>query len=44
MPATETEQSSLTRRPKRADALRNYEKLIAAARAAFTDKDRSAAL
>src|SRR5262245_18783055 len=44
MPATETEQSTLTRRPKRADALRNYEKLIAAGREAFTEKDSSASL
>jgi AcrR family transcriptional regulator len=44
MSTTETEQSTLTRRPKRADALRNYEKLIAAAREAFTEKDRSASL
>jgi AcrR family transcriptional regulator len=33
-----------SRRPKRADALRNYEKLIAAAREAFTEADRSASL
>jgi AcrR family transcriptional regulator len=44
MSATETEQTSLTRRPKRADALRNYEKLIAAAHEAFTEKDSSASL
>src|SRR5262245_60018585 len=42
MSAIETEQS--TRTPKRADALRNYEKLIAAGREAFTEKDRSASL
>ena len=34
----------LSRRPKRADALRNYEKLLAAAREAFTEADRSASL
>ena len=44
MSATETEQPALTRRPKRADACRNYDKLIAAAREAFTEKDRSASL
>jgi AcrR family transcriptional regulator len=44
MSTTETEQRSLTRRPKRADALRNYEKLIAAGREAFTEKDSSASL
>jgi AcrR family transcriptional regulator len=44
MSATETEQTTLTRRPKRADALRNYEKLIAAGREAFTEKDSSASL
>ena len=31
-------------RPKRADARRNYDQLIAAAREAFTEKDRSASL
>src|SRR3954470_2004938 len=31
-------------RPKRADARRNYDQLIAAARKAFTEKDRSASL
>jgi AcrR family transcriptional regulator len=34
----------LSDRPKRADALRNYEKLVAAAREAFTEADRSASL
>jgi AcrR family transcriptional regulator len=34
----------LSNRPKRADALRNYEKLLAAAREAFTEADRSASL
>lgn len=38
------EPTRLVERPKRADALRNYEKLIAAAREAFTEADRSAAL
>jgi AcrR family transcriptional regulator len=44
MPVTETQQSALSRRPKRADARRNYDQLIAAARAAFTERDRSASL
>ena len=44
MSATETEQSGLTRRPKRADARRNYDKLIAAGREAFTERDTSASL
>jgi AcrR family transcriptional regulator len=34
----------LSKRPKRADALRNYEKLVAAAHEAFTEADRSASL
>ncbi|HEX6714094.1 MAG TPA: helix-turn-helix domain-containing protein [Thermoleophilaceae bacterium] len=34
----------LTTRPKRADARRNYDQLIAAAREAFKEKDRSASL
>jgi AcrR family transcriptional regulator len=34
----------LSKRPKRADALRNYEKLVAAGREAFTEADRSASL
>jgi AcrR family transcriptional regulator len=33
-----------SKRPKRADALRNYEKLVAAGREAFTEADRSASL
>ena len=41
-PASET--SSLSQRPKRADAARNYDKLIAAAREAFTDDGVSASL
>jgi AcrR family transcriptional regulator len=44
MPAIETTQSILTRPSKRADARRNYDKLVAAAREAFTEKDRSASL
>jgi AcrR family transcriptional regulator len=44
MPATETQQTALSRRPKRADARRNYDQLIAAAREAFTERDRSASL
>jgi AcrR family transcriptional regulator len=44
MSATETNQPTLISHPKRADARRNYEKLIAAAREAFTEKDRSASL
>jgi AcrR family transcriptional regulator len=44
MSTTETTQSAPTRRPKRADARRNYDKLIAAARDAFTEKDNSASL
>jgi AcrR family transcriptional regulator len=41
---TQTDQPTLARRPKRADARRNYDKLIAAAREAFTERDRSASL
>jgi AcrR family transcriptional regulator len=44
MPTTKTQQPALSRRPKRADARRNYDQLIAAARAAFTERDRSASL
>jgi AcrR family transcriptional regulator len=44
MSATDTEHSLLTRRPKRADARRNYDKLIAAGREAFTESDRAASL
>ena len=44
MSATEINQPTLTRRPKRADARRNYDKLIAAGREAFTEKDSSASL
>lgn len=44
MTATATQQPALSRRPKRADARRNYDQLIAAAREAFTERDRSASL
>ncbi len=44
MTAPQTEPVQLSRRPKRADALRNYEKLVAAAHEAFTEADRSASL
>jgi AcrR family transcriptional regulator len=40
----QTQPAPLSKRPKRADALRNYEKLLAAAREAFTESDRSASL
>src|SRR3954467_7598959 len=42
MTSPQTEPAQLSKRPKRADALRNYEKLLAAAREAFTEADRSA--
>jgi AcrR family transcriptional regulator len=42
--STTTPQTPLSRRPQRADARRNYDKLIAAAREAFTERDRSASL
>src|SRR3954464_3734707 len=44
MTSPQTELPQLSKRPKRADALRNYEKLVAAAREAFTEADRSASL
>jgi AcrR family transcriptional regulator len=44
MTTPQTATAPLAKRPKRADALRNYEKLVAAAREAFTEADRSAAL
>jgi AcrR family transcriptional regulator len=44
MSATKTEQPALTRRPKRADARRNSDRLHAAAREAYTERDRSASL
>jgi AcrR family transcriptional regulator len=42
--STPTEPVQLSKRPKRADALRNYERLVAAAREAFTEAGRSASL
>ena len=36
--------TSVSRRPKRADARRNYDKLLAAARAAFTEADTATSL
>jgi AcrR family transcriptional regulator len=44
MTSPQTEPPQISKRPKRADALRNYEKLVAAAREAFTEADRSASL
>ena len=44
MSATDTFQDLAALRPKRADALRNYDKLIAAAREAFTADGSSASL
>jgi AcrR family transcriptional regulator len=44
MSSTETPEQPLAHRPKRADARRNYDKLVAAAREAFTEADRSASL
>jgi AcrR family transcriptional regulator len=44
MTSPQTEPVQLSKRPKRADALRNYEKLVAAGREAFTEADRSASL
>jgi AcrR family transcriptional regulator len=44
MTSTETASETLAQRPKRADARRNYEQLIAAGREAFTEDDRSASL
>jgi AcrR family transcriptional regulator len=44
MTSPQTQPAPLSKRPKRADALRNYEKLLAAAREAFTESDRSASL
>jgi AcrR family transcriptional regulator len=41
---TETEIQLQSRRPKRADARRNYEKLVAAARAVFTENGTGAPL
>jgi AcrR family transcriptional regulator len=44
MSTTPTARTELTARPKRADARRNYDALIKAAREAFTEADRSASL
>src|ERR671923_2811080 len=44
MTSPPTEAVQLSKRPKRADARRNYDKLIAAGREAFTERDRSASL
>src|SRR5919197_603972 len=44
MTSPQTEPIQISKRPKRADAMRNYEKLVAAAREAFTEADRSASL
>jgi AcrR family transcriptional regulator len=44
MSTAKTERPELISRPKRADARRNYDQLIAAAREAFTEDDRSASL
>ena len=44
MNAPITAPDSISNRPRRADALRNYEKLVGAAREAFTEDDRSASL
>jgi AcrR family transcriptional regulator len=44
MTSTQTAREPEAQRPQRADARRNYEKLIAAGREAFTEDDRSASL
>jgi AcrR family transcriptional regulator len=44
MSSTETGTQTLTARPKRADARRNYEKVLAAARQAFAEGGESTAL
>jgi AcrR family transcriptional regulator len=44
MTTPHTEPAPLSKRPKRADARRNYDSLVAAAREAFTESDRSASL
>jgi AcrR family transcriptional regulator len=44
MPIAQSEISPLVQRPKRADARRNYDKLIAAARDAFAEHGTSASL
>jgi AcrR family transcriptional regulator len=44
MSVQSTEPTTLLQRPKRADAQRNYNKLLAAARAAFTEADTQTSL
>ena len=44
MPATESSAQTLLERPKRADARRNYEKVLSAAREAFAEGGESTAL
>ena len=44
MSATETATETLVTRPKRADARRNYEKVLTAAREAFAEGGESTAL
>jgi AcrR family transcriptional regulator len=44
MTTPQTAPDSISKRPRRADALRNYDKLVGAAREAFTEADRSASL
>jgi AcrR family transcriptional regulator len=44
MPNTDTDVTALSPRPQRADARRNYEKLISAAREAFAEDGTSASL
>jgi AcrR family transcriptional regulator len=44
MPTSTTSTAGLPQRPMRADARRNYDKLIAAARAAFTERGSEASL
>jgi AcrR family transcriptional regulator len=43
-PTTEPVPQALTRRPKRADARRNYDKVVAAARVAFAERGASTSL
>ncbi len=42
--STDPIQTSLARRPKRADARRNYDKVLAAARDAFAERGTSTSL
>lgn len=44
MSTTETHQQALPRRPKRADACRNYDKVVAAAREAFAERGDATSL